>query len=109
MGISFDLALDAYSCVEHGHVDYNHGLDFGLTQNVSPDPVPAVPRPLHPPWAAPTSAAEGHEIYSHLAAGLGDIVAWYPQGTSNAELLDAAGGFMIQNFFAGTDENSLAG
>lgn len=113
LGSSHEMATRARNILqkllEHGHVDYNHGLDFGLTQNVSPDPVPAVPRPLHPPWAAPTSAAEGHEIYSHLAAGLGDIVAWYPQGTSNAELLDAAGGFMIQNFFAGTDENSLAG
>lgn len=36
--------------------------------------------------------------------GLEDSLTWYPQGSSNAELLDAAGGFMIQNLFEASDE-----
>ena len=42
-------------------------------------------------------------MYNLCAMGLQDGPAWYPQGSSNAELLDATGGFMIQNFFDGWD------
>lgn len=94
--------------LEHGHVDHDHEFDLGLNQNPSQDPMQNASGLMYPPWVAPLSAVEGQEIYNYPAAGLEDSLAWYPQGSSNAELLDAAGGFMIQNFFPGSDGNPSA-
>ncbi|PLB51994.1 hypothetical protein P170DRAFT_401797 [Aspergillus steynii IBT 23096] len=53
---------------------------------------------------APASAPPTNAIYNPLSMGLEDSLTWYPQGSSNAELLDAAGGFMIQNIFEGSED-----
>lgn len=54
--------------------------------------------------SVPPATPQNQAIYNPLSMGLEDSLTWYPQGSSNAELLDAAGGFMIQNLFEGSEE-----
>lgn len=61
-----------------------------------------LPRPFQALWASPTSHDPSQSGQRPLSIGLEDSLTWYPQGASNAELLDAAGGFMIRSLFAGT-------
>ncbi|GAD92150.1 C6 transcription factor [Paecilomyces variotii No. 5] len=97
LGSSHEMAIRARNILqkllEHSHVDHGHELYFGLDQALSPDPTQHSSGLVYPPWVAPLSAVEGQETYNYPAAGLEDSLAWYPQGSSNAELLDAAACF----------------
>ncbi|KJK62286.1 specific transcription factor domain protein [Aspergillus parasiticus SU-1] len=101
LGSSHDMAFRARNVLQK-LLEQGHAVD--LTQNISPNPTTAVTRPSR--FWAPPPGAQNQAIYNPLSMGLEDSFTWYPQGMSNAELLDAAGGFMIQNFFEGSEGHS---
>lgn len=95
LGSSHDMALRArdvlQKILEHGHA-------LALPGNVgrlSPVHTPASFRSLWTP--------SGWRDDDLLSMGLGNSFAGYPQGSFNAEFLDAAGGLMIQNLFDNSD------
>lgn len=96
LGSSHDMALRArdvlQKILEHGHALASPG-DVGP---LSPMHTPAPFRSLWTP--------AGWRDDDLLSMGLGDSFAGYPQGSFNAEFLDAAGGLMIQNLFDNSDE-----
>ncbi|KAL4888341.1 fungal-specific transcription factor domain-containing protein [Aspergillus ambiguus] len=100
LGSSYEMALRAQNVLEK-LLEQGHGPD--VSQNsTSPG---TLPRPFHTLWPSSTPNAPHQTMYNSLHMGLEDTLTWYPQGSSNAELLDAAGGFMIRNFFDGSDEH----
>ncbi|KAE8388474.1 fungal-specific transcription factor domain-containing protein [Aspergillus alliaceus] len=102
LGSSHDMAFRARNVLQK-LLEQGHGGD--LTQSINPNSTTALRRPSHALWVPP-SGNQGQAIYNPLSMGLEDSYTWYPQGMSNAELLDAAGGFMIQNFFEGSEGHS---
>ncbi|KAF9894941.1 hypothetical protein FE257_004563 [Aspergillus nanangensis] len=108
LGASHEMAFRARNVLEK-LLEHGHGADLGRDINATPPA--SMPRPFHALWApTPNPQTTQHQGgYNPLAMGVEDSFTWYPQGSSNAELLDAAGGFMIRNFFEGADEQHHSG
>lgn len=100
LGASHDMAQRARDVLQKllGEPQEN-GPDLGREAKL--DPTVTAPRPSHAFWP-PTEGNQNQAVYNPFPMGLDDSFTWYPQGSSNAELLDAAGGFLIQNVFEGT-------
>ncbi|KAE8149167.1 fungal-specific transcription factor domain-containing protein [Aspergillus avenaceus] len=104
LGPSHDMAFRARNVLQK-LLEHGHGIDF---RNASSNSASTPSRPLQN--ILPSTPGEHLQtVYNPLSMGLEDSFTWYPQGMSNAELLDAAGGFMIQNLFEGSDENPGSG
>lgn len=69
--------------------------------NIGPYPSTHIPVPFGALLGPPDQTA-----VNPFSMGMDDILPGYPQGSFNAEFLDAAGGLMIQNFFDGSDDRS---
>lgn len=60
--------------------------------------------PCSPALGAQARGSQNQVIFNPLSVTPDAGFAWYPQGSSNAEFLDAAGGFMFGGFFDGTED-----
>ncbi|BCR84029.1 putative C6 transcription factor [Aspergillus chevalieri] len=97
LGSSHDMALRArdvlQTVLEHGH-----GL--AAPGNFTPYTSTQIPAPFRSLWAPSDDQAN----FNPFSMGLDQSIPGYPQGSFNAEFLDATAGLMIQNFFDSTDE-----
>ncbi|XHG01952.1 hypothetical protein AWENTII_005318 [Aspergillus wentii] len=99
LGPSHDMALRARDVLQK-ILEHGHGLGLPDAGPYSPTQIPAPFRAL---WT-PSHNDNDQANYNLLSMGLADSFAGYPQGSFNAEFLDAAGGLMIQNFFDSSEE-----
>lgn len=83
-------------------IDSEHGHGLGLP-DAGPYSPTQIPAPFRALWT-PSHNDNDQANYNLLSMGLADSFAGYPQGSFNAEFLDAAGGLMIQNFFDSSEE-----
>ncbi|KAH8434472.1 fungal specific transcription factor domain-containing protein [Aspergillus melleus] len=97
LGASHDMALRAQNILQKLLEQvYEQDVGEGFGENLTATPLGSS--------VVPPATSQNQAIYNPLSMGLEDSLTWYPQGASNAELLDAAGGFMIQNLFEGSDD-----